>query len=131
MAAWFVWQPLHSANEFGAAISAISRGDSATALADAQSAAAADPVSVDPLIELSGDLPGPWQSDRARQELVKATSLQPSNPQTWQELGQFDLSQHQADLAVLELQAAQQLDLSSVSLGQQIAEAQRALSRSS
>ncbi len=131
VAAWFVWQPLHSANEFGAAISAMSRGESATALADAQSAAAADPVSVDPLIELSEIYLARGNPTAARQELVKATALQPSNPQTWQALGQFDLSQHQADLAVLELQAAQQLDLSSVSLVQQIAGAQRALSRSS
>ncbi len=111
VAAWFVWQPLHSANEFDAAITAMQRGDSAAALADAHSAAASDPVSVDPLWELSVIYRARGDPTAARQELVKATTVQPSNPQTWQALGTFDLDHHQANLALLELQTAQQLDL--------------------
>ena len=52
-------------------------------------------------------------------------------PETWQALRAFDLQQHQATLALLELQTARQLDLSSASIGQQIAQAQRAVSQQS
>jgi O-Antigen ligase len=129
VAGWFVWQPLHSANQFGAAITAMSRGDSAAALADAHGAAASDPVSVDPLYELSAIYSARRDLTSARQELVTATSLQPSNPETWQALAMFDLDHHQPSLALLEFQTAQELDLSSASIGQQIGEAQRAASQ--
>jgi O-Antigen ligase len=130
-AGWFVWQPLHSANAFDAAITAMTEHDSAAALADAQSAAASDPVSVEPLWELSEIYSAQGNQTAARQQLMKATTIQPANPETWEQLGEFDLAQHQANLALLELQAAQQLDLGSASLAQQIAAAQRALSASS
>jgi Tfp pilus assembly protein PilF len=131
VAGWFVWQPLHSANQFDAAITAMSRGDSGAALAEAHGAAASDPVSVDPLYELSAIYSARQDPTSARQELVKATSLQPSNPETWQALGMFDLDHHQPSLALLEFQTAEQLDLSSASIGRQIAEAQRAASQQS
>ena len=129
VAAWFVWQPLHSSDEFGAAISAITRGDSAVALADAQSAAASDPVSVDPLWELSAIYTALRDPGAARQELVKATTIQPANPESWEQLGEFDLAQHQTIVAVLELQTAQLLDRSSGILNQELASADQALSR--
>jgi tetratricopeptide (TPR) repeat protein len=131
VAGWFVWQPLHSDNQFDAAITAMQRGDSAAALADAHGAAASNPVSVDPVYELAAIYSARGNLTAARQELVKATSLQPSNPETWQALGAFDLQQHQPSLALLELQTAQQLDLSSASIGQLIARAQRAASQQS
>ena len=130
VAAWFVWQPLHSSGEFGAAISAITRGDSAVALADAQSAAASDPVSVDPLWELSAIYSALRDPGAARQELVKATTIQPANPESWEQLGEFDLAQHQTIVAVLELQTAQLLDRSSGILNQELASADQALSES-
>jgi hypothetical protein len=130
VAAWFVWQPLHSSDEFGAAISAITRGDSAVALADAQSAAASDPVSVDPLWELSAIYTALRDPGAARQELVKATTIQPANPESWEQLGEFDLAQHQTIVAVLELQTAQLLDRSSAPLNQELATADQALSQS-
>ncbi len=130
VAAWFVWQPLHSSDEFGAAISAITRGDSAVALADAQSAAASDPVSVDPLWELSAIYTALRDPGAARQELVKATTIQPANPESWEQLGEFDLAQHQTIVAVLELQTAQLLDRSSATLNQELASADQALSES-
>ena len=130
VAAWFVWQPLHSSDEFGAAISAITRGDSAVALADAQSAAASDPVSVDPLWELSAIYTALRDPGAARQELVKATTIQPANPESWEQLGEFDLAQHQTIVAVLELQTAQLLDRSSAILDQELASADQSLSTS-
>ena len=130
VAAWFVWQPLHSSDQFSAAISAITRGDTAVALADAQGAAASDPVSVDPLWELSAIYSAARDPNAAREELVKATNVQPANPESWEQLGEFDMSQHEPVLAVLELQTAKFLDRSSAPLDQELAAAEQALSRS-
>ena len=129
VAAWFVWQPLHSSDQFSAAISAITRGDTAVALADAQGAAASDPVSVDPLWELSAIYAAAHDPNAARQELVKATTVQPANPESWEQLGEFDMSQHQLVPAVLELQTAKFLDRISAPLDQELAAADQALSR--
>ena len=49
----------------------------------------------------------------SRQELLKAVQIQPSNPQTWQQLGTFDLQARHAQLALSELQTAHRLDLTS------------------
>jgi len=130
VAAWFVWQPLHSSDQFDAAISAITRGDTGVALADAQNAAASDPVSVDPLWELSAIYAAARNPGAAREELVKATTVQPANPESWEQLGEFDMSQHAPVLAVPELQTAKFLDRSSASLDQELAAADQALSRS-
>ena len=129
VAAWFVWQPLHSQNAFDAAISAMSGGNSTAALADAQSAAASNPVSIEPLIELSEIYSARHNPTAARQELVKAMDIQPSNPETYEQLGQFDLAQNQAIVAVLEFQTAQLLDRSSTPLAQQLAAAESAVSQ--
>lgn len=128
--AWFVWQPLHSANAFDAAIGAMQQGNSTAALADAQRAAASDPVSAEPLWELSEIYSARRDPTAAREELVKAANVQPANPETWEQLGEFDLAQHQAIVAVLEFQTAQLLDRSSASVGQQLAAAESALSQS-
>ena len=124
-----MWQPLHSANAFDAAIGAIQQGNSTAALADAQRAAASDPVSAEPLWELSEIYSARRDPTAAREELVKAAEVQPANPETWEQLGEFDLAQHQAIVAVLEFQTAQLLDRSSASVGQQLAAAESALSQ--
>ncbi|HUA71198.1 MAG TPA: O-antigen ligase family protein [Solirubrobacteraceae bacterium] len=129
VAAWFVWQPLHSSNDFNAAITAMADGNSTAALADAHSAAAADPVSVEPLWELSEIYSARHNPTAARQELVKATNVQPSNPETWEQLGEFDFDQHQPIVAVLEFQTAEFLDHSSVAIPKQVAAAASALSQ--
>jgi O-Antigen ligase len=130
VAAWFVWQPLHSQNSFDAAISAMSDGNSTAALADAQSAAASDPVSVEPLWELSEIYSAQRNPTAARQELVKAINIQPSNPETYEQLGQFDLANNQPIVAVLEFQTARLLDRSSPAVAQQLAAADSAASQS-
>ena len=53
LCAWAIWQPLRSADADSAAITAISRGDTRSALSDARTAAARDPLAVEPLWELS------------------------------------------------------------------------------
>lgn len=127
LAAWFVWQPLRSADAFGAAISAMGRGDAAAALADARAAASSDPVSVDPLLEQSFIYGALRNQAAARSELVKATSLQPENPQTWMYLGTFDLQAHQPRLALSELETAHRLDLTSAAITTQLDQARTEL----
>jgi Tfp pilus assembly protein PilF len=113
-AAWVIWQPLRSSDADASAVTALARGDTGTALAGARTAVSTDPVSADALWELSeidiatGDLQG------ARDELVRATSRQPANPDTWERLGEFDLSHRQPRLALGELANAVRLDLAAV-----------------
>ena len=113
-AAWVIWQPLRSSDADASAVTALLRGDTGTALADARTAVSTDPVSADALWELSevdiatGDL------QAARAELVRATSRQPANPETWERLGEFDLSHRQPRLALGELANAVRLDLTAV-----------------
>ncbi len=130
VAAWFVWQPLHSADAFDAAIGAMQQGNSTAALADAQRATASDPVSAEPLWEQSEIYSARRDPTAAREELVKAAEVQPANPETWEQLGEFDLAQHQAIVAVLELQTAQLLNRSSASISQELTAAESALSQS-
>jgi hypothetical protein len=128
--AWFVWQPLHSSDQVTAAIGAMTRGDAPAALAEARSAAGSNPVSVDPLWELSAIYSALGNQAASRAELVKATSLQPSNSETWQQLGSYDLQAHHPELATPELQRALSLDRTSQITAQNLAQARAELSGS-
>jgi hypothetical protein len=106
-AAWAIWQPLRSADAQNAAITASS---ASTAIADARTAAARDPVSVDPLWELSFIYKAAGNARVARFELERAVRLQPANPATWLQLGEYDLDVHQPRAALAVLEAALYLD---------------------
>jgi hypothetical protein len=127
IAAWFVWQPLHSSDQVSSAIDAMTRGDARAALADARGAADSDPVSVDPLWELSAIYSAVGDRAASRAELVKATGIQPSNAQTWQQLGSYDLQAHHPQLAMRELQRALRLDRTSQITAQNLAQARAEL----
>jgi cytochrome c-type biogenesis protein CcmH/NrfG len=86
--AWIVWQPLRSANALSTAEAATSNP---VAFAAADSAAGSDPLSIEPLLELSSLYQGVKDNSAARAELVKATQRQPDNPEPWVWLGTFDL----------------------------------------
>jgi hypothetical protein len=128
VAAWFVWQPLHSSDQVTAAIGSMIRGDAPAALAEARGAAGSDPVSVDPLWELSAIYSAIGNRAASRAELVKATNVQPSNAQTWQQLGSYDLQAHHPRLATGELQRALRLDRTSQITAQNLAQARAELS---
>jgi hypothetical protein len=123
IATWFVWQPLHSSDQVTAAIGALTRGDAPAALSDARSAADSDPVSVDPRWELSAIYSALGNQAASRAELVKATRLQPSNAETWQQLGSYDLQAHRPQQALAELQTALRLDRTSTITAQLLAQA--------
>jgi O-Antigen ligase len=130
VAAWFVWQPLHSSDQVSSAIDAMTRGDAPAALTDARGAADSDPVSVDPLWELSAIYSAIGNHAASRAELVKATDIQPSNAQTWQQLGSYDLQAHHPELATPELQRALRLDRTSQITAQNLAQARAELTGS-
>jgi hypothetical protein len=113
IAAWAQWQPLRSANASEQALSQLAREPRA-ALATAQSAVSRDPLSAQALFTLSAVQQANGERALARATLQRAVRMQPSNPQTWLALGQYDLASDPA-AAVQELGAAIYLNPESAS----------------
>ncbi|HWD64098.1 MAG TPA: O-antigen ligase family protein [Solirubrobacteraceae bacterium] len=122
---WGIWEPLRSADANNAGINAMIAGHAGQAIGDARSAAAADPVSLEPLQELSAFLGAVGDSQAARAELVKATTLQPQNPQPWSWLGRYDLQRRQYGLALRALRRAAALDVTNVQTAEQLRRAEQ------
>ncbi len=122
---WGIWEPLRSADGTNAGINAMIAGHPDEAIADARSAAAADPLSLQPLQELSAFLGAVGDQPSARAELVKATTIQPQNPQPWSWLGTYELQRGQLGPALRALQRAAQLDITNVLTAQQLKRAER------
>lgn len=110
VAGWFVVQPLRSAQAYSAAYAAALDGRGAAAVADARSAAAEDPVSVQPLFLLSALYGRLGLPAAARAELAQAARRQPANPQSWEQLGCYDLSHGRGGLGGAELRRALALE---------------------
>jgi hypothetical protein len=107
---WVIAQPLRSSDADSAAIAAALNGNAGVALSDAQTAAAEDPVSVEPLFLLSRLYASLHDSTAARHELNVAVSRQPANPQVWEQLGCYELSQHRFPTGLRELHRALALE---------------------
>ena len=105
LAAWAQWQPQRSANASQEAL-ALSARNPLAARSAARAAVSYDPVSVEALFTLSTIQQHAGQSALARATLVRAVHLQPSNPQTWQTLGEYDLRNGNPKAAMNELRAA-------------------------
>jgi Flp pilus assembly protein TadD len=105
-----VWLPLHSQQANQAAQGALQAGQGRLALSDAQTAASADPFAVLPLRTLATVYSAFGESGRAQAELVKATTVQPQNPQPWCWLGLYDLQQSYYRDAIDPLRRAVMLD---------------------
>jgi cytochrome c-type biogenesis protein CcmH/NrfG len=86
--AWVLWQPLRSADDVRAAENSTTNS---AAFADARAAVGANPLSIEPLNILSSLYQGIHDGASARAELVKATRLQPDNPEPWVWLGSYAL----------------------------------------
>ncbi len=104
LAAWAQWQPQRSADASQEALS-LSATDPSAALTAAQNAVDYDPVSAEALFTLSTIRQHAGQSALARATLVRAVHLQPSNPQTWKALGEYDLQNGRPADALNELRA--------------------------
>lgn len=127
LAAWAIWQPLRAQNASNAVLTALTQGDTAAAFSDARAAAARNPVSAQPLWLLAELYSRIGDEHAAHNELVKAITLQPDNPATWQQLGLYDLQHGQPHKALGVLEHAQRLDLGSIQTAQAITQAKAAL----
>jgi O-Antigen ligase len=91
LAAWAQWQPQRSMDASQRALALLS-GDPRAAQDSAQAAVDRDPLSAEALFTLSTVQQAAGQRALARATLQRAVRLQPSNPQTWLTLGEYDLS---------------------------------------
>ncbi len=103
--AWLMWQPLRSAQAMADA-----ENHPETAFASARTAASRDPLSIQPLYMLSLLYQGVNDTASARAELLKATRVQPDNPQPWLWLGQLDVTTGRPRAGIAELQRALAID---------------------
>jgi hypothetical protein len=91
LAAWAQWQPQRSATASQQALTELA-SDPRAALSSAQTAVSRDPLSAQSLFTLSAVQQATRKPALARATLQRAVRLQPSNPQTWLTLGQYDLA---------------------------------------
>jgi hypothetical protein len=113
LSAWVEWQPQRSTEASQQALTLLA-SDPRGALSSAQAGVSRDPLSAQALFTLSAVQQATHEPALARATLQRAVRLQPSNPQTWLTLGQYDLAKDPAS-AVHELAAAIYLDPESVS----------------
>ncbi len=113
MAAWVQWQPQRSATASQQALTELASNPRG-ALSTAQTAVSRDPLSAQALFTLSAVQQATGRPELARATLQRAVRLQPSNPQTWLTLGQYDLAKN-PHAAEHELAAAIYLNPESVS----------------
>ena len=90
LAAWVQWQPQRSVDSSQQALALLAT-DPAGGDRPAQTAVARDPLSVQALFTLATIQQATGQPALARATLQRAVRLQPSNPQTWLHLGEYDL----------------------------------------
>ncbi|MGZ4173111.1 MAG: O-antigen ligase family protein, partial [Solirubrobacteraceae bacterium] len=135
--AWMIVQPLRSSDADQASVNALADGKLKLALSDANTALSREPVSVEPLWNLSAIYGTLGNTTRAKTELVNAVRLQPSNYSTWLQLAEFDLQVGKPREALALLNAALYLypyspeTLSAVAQARsQIIQQQRATARS-
>ncbi len=105
LAAWAQWQPQRAVQASERALALVARSPRA-ALSSAQTAVARDPLSAQALFTLSAIQQHLSQSAAAHATLQKAVRLQPSNPQTWVALGEYDLAANDPQAALQDLRAA-------------------------
>ncbi len=124
LAAWTEWQPQRSveASEQGVALI---KHSPVEALGAARAGVERDPLSAVALFRLSAVQHVIGESALARETLQKAVRLQPSSPETWLTLGEYDLTTD-PQAAVGELRAAVYLDPESIAAQNAYVEALRA-----
>ena len=113
LAAWSQWQPQRSEEARQEADALLEAHDPRAATAAADRAVSRDPLSVEALFTLASVQQVSGRPALARATLERAVRLQPSNPQTWLELGRYDIASD-PQAAVKELQAAIYLDPESI-----------------
>ncbi len=129
LAAWTEWQPQRSVDASEQAVALIKQSPQA-ALGAAQAGVERDPLSAVALFRLSAVEHAIGESALARATLQKAVRLQPSNPETWLTLGEYDLVSNPR-AAVQELRAAVYLNPESIAAQNAYVQALRATGNAS
>ena len=124
LAAWTEWQPQRSVEASEQAVALIKQNPIG-ALAAAQAGVERDPLSAVALFRLSAVQHAIGERALARATLQKAVRLQPSNPETWLTLGEYDLTSDPS-AAVGELRAAVYLNPVSIAAQNTYVQALRA-----
>jgi hypothetical protein len=112
LAAWTEWQPQRSVEASEQAVALIKQNPQA-ALGAAQAGVERDPLSAVALFQLASVEHAIGESTLARATLQKAVQMQPSNPEAWLTLGEYDLKDN-PQAAVQELRAAVYLNPESI-----------------
>jgi hypothetical protein len=92
LAAWVAWQPLRSVSADNAALASADK-DYKKALAYTKQAQDRNPLSIDPLLTRAVVETTAKHPSLARDALIEAVRLQPSNPSTWEYLSRFTVDQ--------------------------------------
>ncbi|HXC23154.1 MAG TPA: O-antigen ligase family protein [Solirubrobacteraceae bacterium] len=124
LAAWTEWQPQRSVEASEQAVALIRQNPQA-ALRAAQAGVERDSLSAVALFRLSAVEHAIGESALARVTLQKAVQMQPSNPETWLTLGEYDLKNNPR-AAVGELRAAVYLNPESIAAQNAYVQALRA-----
>jgi tetratricopeptide (TPR) repeat protein len=112
LAAWTQWQPLRAEDTSQRALVLLA-GNPSGARAEAQAAVDEDPLSARALIYLAKIEQANGQASLAQSTFQRAVRLQPSNPETWLALGEYDVTS-EPRTAVEELGAAIYLNPESI-----------------
>ena len=112
LAAWTQWQPLRAEDASQRALVLLASNPSG-ARTEAQAAVDEDPLSARALIYLAKIEQANGQTPLAQSTFQRAVRLQPSNPETWLALGEFDVTS-EPRVAVEELGAAIYLNPQSI-----------------
>ncbi len=124
LATWTEWQPQRSVEASDQAVALIKQNPQA-ALRAAQAGVERDPLSAVALFRLSAVEHAIGESTLARATLQKAVQMQPSNPETWLTLGEYDMKNNPR-AAVGELRAAVYLNPESIAAQNAYVQALRA-----
>jgi len=90
--AWTVYQPQRADTIAQDALDTLATGDADAARAQAQHARDVNPLSLDPLYALWTIEASAGRNSAARRALERAVRLQPSNPEPWVRLAEFELN---------------------------------------
>jgi hypothetical protein len=91
-AAWTAYQPVRAVHAGDEAFDRLDRGQPEAAASIARIASERNPLSPEPLFELSAIEQARGRTPEAQTALERAVRLQPANPETWRRLGRFRLS---------------------------------------
>jgi cytochrome c-type biogenesis protein CcmH/NrfG len=90
-AAWTAFQPVRAVHAGDQAFDRLDRGQPDAAASIATIATKRNPLSVDPLFELSAIEQARGRLPQARDALERAVRLQPASPEAWRRLGELRL----------------------------------------